>query len=115
MHLHFTVPEALKAATTPGYTAHRAVNAVAHVCAAAPGIRTSAELPQFIPDLSAQRSEEHTSELQSLMRNAYAVFCLNKNEIKYRSNQRYTVIDVVIRISTDDSYTTIKTSITTDQ
>src|SRR3546814_2003041 len=24
------------------------------------------------------RSEEHTSELQSLMRNSYAVFCLNK-------------------------------------
>lgn len=54
MHLHFTVPEALKAATTPGYTAHRAVNAVLAVCAAAPGIRTSAELPQFIADLSAQ-------------------------------------------------------------
>src|SRR3546814_7743560 len=28
------------------------------------------------------RSEEHTSELQSLMRIAYAVFCLKKN-IKY--------------------------------
>src|SRR3546814_7931267 len=26
----------------------------------------------------ADRSEEHTSELQSLMRNSYAVFCLNK-------------------------------------
>src|SRR3546814_7344517 len=26
-----------------------------------------------------RRSEEHTSELQSLMRNSYAVFCLNKN------------------------------------
>src|SRR3546814_6083191 len=26
-----------------------------------------------------QRSEEHTSELQSLMRNSYAVFCLKKN------------------------------------
>src|SRR3546814_10468834 len=26
----------------------------------------------------AVRSEEHTSELQSLMRNAYAVFCLKK-------------------------------------
>src|SRR3546814_5327082 len=26
----------------------------------------------------AGRSEEHTSELQSLMRNSYAVFCLNK-------------------------------------
>src|SRR3546814_1126647 len=27
-----------------------------------------------------QRSEEHTSELQSLMRISYAVFCLNKNQ-----------------------------------
>src|SRR3546814_9658680 len=27
----------------------------------------------------AARSEEHTSELQSLMRISYAVFCLNKN------------------------------------
>src|SRR3546814_1615680 len=27
---------------------------------------------------STIRSEEHTSELQSLMRNSYAVFCLNK-------------------------------------
>src|SRR3546814_5615784 len=26
------------------------------------------------------RSEEHTSELQSLMRNSYAVFCLKKNQ-----------------------------------
>src|SRR3546814_6279695 len=26
------------------------------------------------------RSEEHTSELQSLMRNSYAVFCLNKTK-----------------------------------
>src|SRR3546814_2105614 len=28
------------------------------------------------PMLYAERSEEHTSELQSLMRNSYAVFCL---------------------------------------
>src|SRR3546814_7048728 len=28
------------------------------------------------------RSEEHTSELQSLMRIAYAVFCLKKKKIK---------------------------------
>src|SRR3546814_7193439 len=27
----------------------------------------------------AERSEEHTSELQSLMRSPYAVFCLQKN------------------------------------
>src|SRR3546814_1769653 len=32
-----------------------------------------------------QRSEEHTSELQSLMRNSYAVFCLQK---KNSNNQR---------------------------
>src|SRR3546814_4685867 len=30
----------------------------------------------------AQRSEEHTSELQSLMRISYAVFCLNKKKIQ---------------------------------
>src|SRR3546814_1259221 len=30
------------------------------------------------PIESASRSEEHTSELQSLMRNSYAVFCLKK-------------------------------------
>src|SRR3546814_5939690 len=29
-------------------------------------------------DVGAQRSEEHTSELQSLMRLSYAVFCLKK-------------------------------------
>src|SRR3546814_2175741 len=30
----------------------------------------------------AHRSEEHTSELQSLMRNSYAVFCLKKKKNK---------------------------------
>src|SRR3546814_7961264 len=29
--------------------------------------------------VSATRSEEHTSELQSIMRISYAVFCLKKN------------------------------------
>src|SRR3546814_4863127 len=35
------------------------------------------------------RSEEHTSELQSLMRTSYAVFCLKKKKKRYRitSNQ----------------------------
>src|SRR3546814_8601770 len=34
-----------------------------------------------LPDLAIEfvRSEEHTSELQSLMRISYAVFCLKKN------------------------------------
>src|SRR3546814_7249564 len=30
-----------------------------------------------------RRSEEHTSELQSLMRNSYAVFCLKKKKTKH--------------------------------
>src|SRR3546814_1553075 len=32
------------------------------------------------PIYQTQRSEEHTSELQSLMRISYAVFCLKKNK-----------------------------------
>src|SRR3546814_5936792 len=32
----------------------------------------------FIAGASVTRSEEHTSELQSLMRISYAVFCFNK-------------------------------------
>src|SRR3546814_10202691 len=34
---------------------------------------------------SSFRSEEHTSELQSLMRTSYAVFCLNKKRIKNKT------------------------------
>src|SRR3546814_10804355 len=33
------------------------------------------------------RSEEHTSELQSLMRISYAVFCLNKQNKRYNEQQ----------------------------
>src|SRR3546814_6022992 len=33
---------------------------------------------QLIDEAFAARSEEHTSELQSLMRTSYAVFCLKK-------------------------------------
>src|SRR3546814_7514065 len=36
-----------------------------------------------------RRSEEHTSELQSLMRNSYAVFCLKKkNHDKQRQRDK---------------------------
>src|SRR3546814_5793070 len=39
--------------------------------------------PEFLPDnidLKTARSEEHTSELQTLMRISYAVFCLKKKK-----------------------------------
>jgi 4-hydroxy-tetrahydrodipicolinate reductase len=47
--IHFPVPEEDYAAFTPGLTAHRPVNAIPVVCAAAPGIRTTSDLPQIIP------------------------------------------------------------------
>src|SRR3546814_8314003 len=42
---------------------------------------TEADLsPVFRVNGTSQRSEEHTSELQSLMRISYAVFCLKKKK-----------------------------------
>src|SRR3546814_6099409 len=42
------------------------------------------DTPALIWDaIEAKRSEEHTSELQSLMRISYAVFCLKKKKIKH--------------------------------
>src|SRR3546814_5184645 len=38
------------------------------------------------PDMRGRRSEEHTSELQSLMRISYAVFCLKKKKNKNHTN-----------------------------
>src|SRR3546814_6353037 len=37
-------------------------------------------LPHRYPSYQLQRSEEHTSELQSLMRISYTVFCLKKKK-----------------------------------
>src|SRR3546814_5877569 len=42
------------------------------------GVGGNVLLRQEVPD--ARRSEEHTSELQSLMRISYAVFCLKKKK-----------------------------------
>src|SRR3546814_2450815 len=40
---------------------------------------------------ASRRSEEHTSELQSLMRISYAVFCLKKKQIKKNTTKtKYT-------------------------
>src|SRR3546814_10302718 len=39
-----------------------------------------ADLRRFVDIVAAGRSEEHTSELQSLMRSSYAGFCLKKKK-----------------------------------
>src|SRR3546814_8903930 len=46
-----------------------------------PGNCSSASSATLAPKL---RSEEHTSELQSLMRISYAVFCLKKKKQKHK-------------------------------
>ncbi len=48
MDLRLDVPLERMAESTPGYTANRAVNAVPVVCGAAPGIRTTVDLPQIV-------------------------------------------------------------------
>src|SRR3546814_4019296 len=44
------------------------------------------------PFSCAARSEEHTSELQSLMRNSYAVFCLKKKNCQDRTPADYILL-----------------------
>src|SRR3546814_3689353 len=45
-------------------------------------------------DHQAARSEEHTSELQSLMRISYAVFCLKKK----KNNTEYDIYEYYVYI-----------------
>src|SRR3546814_10251925 len=44
------------------------------------GLDNCRSMDIFTPIGIGGRSEEHTSELQSLMRNSYAVFCLKQNK-----------------------------------
>src|SRR3546814_6275626 len=50
-----------------------------------PGL-ISVQMHRGIAGASILRSEEHTSELQSLMRISYAVFCLKKKNNKKKSD-----------------------------
>src|SRR3546814_9221348 len=52
---------------------------------------STAALPRTAP--ACRRSEEHTSELQSLMRISYAVFCLKNKKYKKRQNIKQQILD----------------------
>src|SRR3546814_6012032 len=52
----------------------------------------ASERRRTLPRSSRPRSEEHTSELQSLMRISYAVFCLKKKTVKVHNNIHTTRI-----------------------
>src|SRR3546814_7453035 len=57
-----------------------------HAEAVAVAVEGQPEVGLEARDRVDQRSEEHTSELQSLMRNSYAVFCLKKQNIQTTLN-----------------------------
>src|SRR3546814_8403730 len=56
--------------------------------ALARGFRRGLGLP-FLGLRGDHRSEEHTSELQSLMRISYAVFCLKKTTVQMLTRSRH--------------------------
>src|SRR3546814_3946732 len=57
-------------------------------------IHSEVMLPEGAPERLNDRSEEHTSELQSLMRISYAVFCLKKKK-KKNTKKRTHITDEV--------------------
>src|SRR3546814_973475 len=51
------------------------------------------------------RSEEHTSELQSLMRISYAVFCLKKKKKTHHITKATTSVELIYYIIIQTEYT----------
>src|SRR3546814_7870928 len=75
---------------------HPSVNAaeLAHIEAGLPPAKRASSGPIPWGAIFSSRSEEHTSELQSLMRISYAVFCLKKKKtqlIIYQSLPNHTI------------------------
>src|SRR3546814_8717568 len=48
---------------------------------------------RLLEEYRCRKSEEHTSELQSLMRISYAVFCLKKKKTKTKIKKKITTKD----------------------
>src|SRR3546814_3004187 len=65
-------------------------NEMPRVPAGASGRRASTRCRMFSA-MSCSRSEEHTSELQSLMRSSYAVFCLKQKKHTNNELPTYTL------------------------
>src|SRR3546814_6413857 len=75
-----------------------------------PACEQATEAPHCLPGCTAQcgRSEEHTSELQSLMRISYAVFCLKKKQQNINKTQNDQILflnTIKMNISLYNKYT----------
>src|SRR3546814_2304108 len=64
-----------------------------------PDLGERASLRSLRQLLMGLRSEEHTSELQSLMRISYAVFCLKKKKNITNQNQPHTNTNILMIIT----------------
>src|SRR3546814_8051226 len=60
-------------------------------------------------DSNLNRSEEHTSELQSLMRISYAVFCLKKKTHHKYTTQLYNLSNNTVKLKTTHTIYTKRT------
>src|SRR3546814_5419300 len=78
-------------------------------CVASATATCTAVVDLPVPPFSlANRSEEHTSELQSLMRISYAVFCLKKKKKIHTTRKTVPIIDLVpsLKINTHNKHHT---------
>src|SRR3546814_7589298 len=76
----------------PYTTLFRSHDAASSLCPAgpsSPSSGSSASAALRCAPITRPRSEEHTSELQSLMRISYAVFCLKKKKSNTTQKQLY--------------------------
>src|SRR3546814_7448760 len=82
-----------------------------HPCGNSCNLRKVRWIPAFAgmtkraKGLAAMRSEEHTSELQSLMRISYAVFCLKKKS-KYTVSEQNIPANIIPMLAHKSKYNT---------
>src|SRR3546814_4363319 len=74
-------------ASAASASAEKGVSLAGFRTTAQPAASAGAILRVIMADGKFQRSEEHTSELQSLMRISYAVFCLKKKTETYHTQK----------------------------
>src|SRR3546814_7847329 len=79
-YLYFSIPKIVLSVMATAQSMDKSLAEAAHSLGAGSwAVMRDVTLPALAPALIA-RSEEHTSELQSLMRISYAVFCLKKKK-----------------------------------